>query len=80
MAWEQLSAKEICRELKDPARNGGRSLAQLVQHFAHEALVLWSWSPGVDRAGLTRSPPPLSHDEFMTVVNRWVSSGAACPR
>jgi len=79
MAWEPLSAKTICRDLTNPARNGGRSLAQLANHFAHERLVLWAWSPGVNHTGATRSPPPLSHDQFMTVVRRWISSGAVCP-
>src|SRR5579863_460897 len=79
MAWEELSAKEICRKLIDPRRNGGRSLAQLADHFARERLVLWSWSPGVNRAGVPRSTPPLSHDEFMRVVSRWIATGAACP-
>ncbi|HLX13910.1 MAG TPA: hypothetical protein VKS24_01720 [Bradyrhizobium sp.] len=79
MAWEQLSAKEICRKLIDPRRNGGRSLARLADHFARERLVLWSWSPGVNRAGVPRSTPPLSHDEFMRVVSRWIATGAACP-
>jgi hypothetical protein len=79
MAWEQLSAKEICRELTGPARDGGRSLAQLGNHFAHERLVLWAWSPGVNHTGATRPPPPLSHDQFMTVVRLWISSGAVCP-
>jgi hypothetical protein len=63
----------------ESARNGGRSVAQLADHFARERLVLWAWSPGVNQAGATRSPPPLSHDQFMTVVRRWISSGAVCP-
>jgi hypothetical protein len=80
MAWEGLSANEICQQLTDPARNGGRSAAQIADHFAHEPLVLWSWSPGADHAGVVRSVPPLSHPQFMTIVSRWATNGAVCPK
>jgi hypothetical protein len=80
MAWEGLSAGEICQELIDSARNGGRSPAQLADHFDHEPLVLWAWSPGVNHAGAARSLPPLSHQQFMMVVSRWVATGSACPQ
>jgi hypothetical protein len=79
MAWEGLSVKDICKELSDPKRNGGRNAAQLADHFAHEALVLWAWVPGTDHAGHPRSLPPMSHEQFMAIVNRWVEGGAACP-
>jgi hypothetical protein len=79
MAWEGLSARDVCRELLDPERNGHRNLVQLRDHFAHEALVLWAFSPGNDHAGIARKPPPLTHDEFTEAVRSWVATGAACP-
>jgi len=79
MAWEGLSAKEICHELLDLRRNGGRTPAQLMAHFAHEPLVLWSWSPGTDHAGRARSTPPLSHEQLMAAVKQWIDNGTACP-
>jgi hypothetical protein len=73
MAWQGLSFGDLCRTLKDPAKNGGRSLPQLLDHFESERLVLWAWNPG-----LGRIPPPLSHDEFVAKVKQWIETGAAC--
>jgi len=70
MAWEQLSAKEICRELTDRARNGGRNLAQLADHFAHERLVLWRGRP----ASITPASPDRSRRCRM--MSSWPWSGA----
>jgi hypothetical protein len=79
MAWEGLSAGEICRAVLDPARNGGRDHAALADHFAHESLVSWAWAPGSDHNGRARTLPPMAHDEFNRTVERWLATGAACP-
>ena len=73
MGWEGLSDGELCRALKDPKRNGGRSIPALVQHMTSDALVQWAWNPG------PRSLPPLSQHEFHEVVKGWAASGATCP-
>lgn len=73
MGWEGLGDGELCRSIKDPARNGGRSLAALVQHMTADALVQWAWNPG------TRSAPPVSQFDFHEAVKRWAATGAACP-
>ena len=39
MAWEGESMSEVCRQIKDPQRNGGRSLELLHEHLAHDDLV-----------------------------------------
>src|SRR5882672_1424334 len=77
MLWEGLTAGEICRSLFDPAR-GGMTLETLIPHL-NTSLVLWAWSPGVDLGGVPRRPPPLRHDEFMALVEKWVSMGVPCP-
>jgi hypothetical protein len=74
MGWDGLSKGDLCRTLLDPAKNGGRSVAALVQHMATDALVLWAWTPGRGR-----TPPAISHDDFTTVLNRWAQAGAPCP-
>jgi hypothetical protein len=74
MAWKGLSVSEQCRMLKDPARNGNKTLPQLVDHVRHDLLVLASWNPGPGRM-----PPPMSHDAFAQAVNTWVDGGAVCP-
>jgi len=38
---------EICRQLKDPQRNGGRNLEVLHEHLAKDHLVAWGWEPGL---------------------------------
>jgi hypothetical protein len=49
MAWEGKSIGEICRQIKDPNRNGGRDLSLLHEHLAHDDLVAWGWQPGAGR-------------------------------
>lgn len=74
MAWTGLTSQEQCRMLKDPSKNGKRTLAELLEHVSHDKLVLAGWSPGPGR-----TLPPLSHDEFVTHVRTWIDSGAVCP-
>ena len=38
--------------LKDPAKNGKRSLEEITTHMGTDKLVLWGWDPG---DGRTRS-------------------------
>jgi hypothetical protein len=49
MAWEGKTLAEICAQIKDPARNGGRSLEELVHHIGTDTLVGWAWAPGFGR-------------------------------
>ena len=53
MVFIGLPSPELCRVLKDPKRNGGKTPAQLVKHVAEDELVLWGWQPGgAARAGV----------------------------
>lgn len=74
MAWQGLSLGAICRQIKDPARNGGKSLAQIVQHMTADHLVGWAWRPGGNRL-----PAPGTQARFGQLIASWVASGAACP-
>ena len=38
MAWEGKTLGEICAQIKDPARNGGRSLDEIVHHIGDRSL------------------------------------------
>ena len=40
-----VSLADICRQLKDASRNGGRTLNQIIEHAAHDSLVGWA-GPG----------------------------------
>ena len=75
MAWEGKTIAEICEQIKDPARNGNRSLEDLIHHIADDTLVGWAWAPGVGR-----SPAPGSQKEAGALVTAWVKTGAVCPK
>jgi hypothetical protein len=74
MAWQRRSLAEICALVKDPARNGGHSLAEIVEHTAHDPLVGWAWSPGG-----YREPAPGTQADFGALIRAWADAGAACP-
>lgn len=74
MAWRGRTLGELCLQLKDRQRNGGRTLAQIVEHSAHDPLVGWGWSPGADR-----EPAPGTQRELGALLAAWVDAGAACP-
>lgn len=74
MVFQGRTPTRLCEQLKDPAQNGGRSLAQLLAHVTHDELVLWGWAPGKGR-----TLPPLPHDRFVAAFQAWIDGGAACP-
>ena len=74
MAWQGKTAGQICAQVKDPARNGNRTIAQVVEHMSHDALVGWAWAPGVGR-----TPAPGTQAELAALLNAWMATGAACP-
>jgi hypothetical protein len=74
MAWQGKSLREICVQLKDPARNGGRSLAAIHAHMAEDSLVGWAWHPGAGR-----TPAPGTQHELGELLQAWIETGATCP-
>jgi hypothetical protein len=74
MAWAGKSLGEICEQIKDPKRNGGKSMDDLVHHMAEDSLVGWGWHPGAGR-----TPAPGTQAEFGALIKAWVNIGAACP-
>jgi hypothetical protein len=75
MAWVGKTPRQICEQMKDPKRNGGRALAQIVDHNAHDELVGWGWAPGHGR-----EPAPGTQAELGALVAAWVEAGAECPQ
>jgi hypothetical protein len=75
MGWEGRSLAEICVQIKDPERNGGRSLEQLIDHIGGDALVGWAWAPGFGR-----EPAPGTQKQAGALVEAWVKTGAVCPK
>ena len=74
MAWEGKSVGEICAQLKDPGRNGGRNLTLLHEHLATDDLVAWGWNPG-----LGRDPAPGTQARLGELIKAWIDTGAHCP-
>ncbi|MEZ4364973.1 MAG: Isoquinoline 1-oxidoreductase subunit [Kofleriaceae bacterium] len=74
MAWQGRRLDEICAQLKDPAKNGGKDLAALQVHIASDPLVGWAWEPGADRV-----PAPGTQRELGALAQAWIDTGAACP-
>ena len=74
MAWEGKTLGQICAQIKDPARNGGRSLEALVEHIGTDHLVGWAWTPGFGRR-----PAPGTQGQAGALLEAWVKTGAACP-
>ena len=73
MLWEGRSKEQICEQIKDPARNGGRRTGeQVIEHMKTDPLVLWAWAPG------RRTTPPLSHEKFVEALEAWVQAGMPC--
>jgi hypothetical protein len=74
MAWQGKSISDICRQLKDPSRNGGRDLALLHEHAANDDLIAWGWQPGEGR-----DPAPGTQKIFGALIEAWIETGAECP-
>jgi hypothetical protein len=74
MVWLGRTPAQICEQIKDPARNGGKTLAQIQDHLAHDPLVGWGWAPGHGR-----EPAPGTQAALGALAQRWIDSGAACP-
>jgi cytochrome c553 len=74
MAWQGRTIGEICQQLKDPARNGNRTLAHIEKHMAEDHLVGWAWHPGDGR-----TPAPGTQVIFGELIAAWVETGAHCP-
>jgi len=73
MAWHGKSSAEICEQIKDPARNGNRSLEAIHEHMTNDTLVGWAWHPGQGR-----KPAPGTQAGFCQLIAAWIETGATC--
>ncbi|MEM9797819.1 MAG: Isoquinoline 1-oxidoreductase subunit [Pseudomonadota bacterium] len=74
MGWTGMTNAEICAQMKDPERNGNRTLAEVHEHNAEDGLVGWAWDPGEGR-----TPAPGSQELFGQLTQAWIDAGAGCP-
>jgi hypothetical protein len=74
MGWESKTVGQICAQIKDPERNGNRSLEEIVHHVGTDHLVGWAWAPGAGR-----QPAPGTQAQVGALLDEWVKNGAVCP-
>ena len=72
--WFGRSSAFICAQLRDPERNGGRSVADLAAHLEHDVILHWAWAPGGDR-----EPAPYSLEAHIADLQAWGAAGQPCP-
>ena len=77
--WVGRTSAEICQQMRDPDRNGGRDAAGLVEHILHDAeligFITWSFDPGAGRA-----PAPGSLQSHLEDMAIWTAAGMPCPQ
>lgn len=72
-AWFGKTSDEICQQLRDPERNGGRDMLDLAAHLDHDLILHWAWTPGGGRA-----PAPYSLQEHVDDILIWGVAGMPC--
>ena len=71
--WFGKTSEEVCNQLRDPDRNGGRTLEELIVHLGHDLILHWAWRPGGGR-----EPAPYSLEEHMNDLSIWGTAGFPC--
>ena len=74
-AWFGRTSEEICAQLRDPERNGGRDFIELADHLGHDVILHWAWTPGGGR-----EPAPYSLQEHVNDIIDWGVAGFPCPQ
>lgn len=77
--WVDKTSAEICAQMRDPARNGERDAAGLIEHITHDAEVIgfitWGFNPGAGRA-----PAPGGLQAHLLDMATWAAAGMPCPQ
>lgn len=71
--WFGKSSDEICNQLRDPDRNGGRDFQDIANHLDHDLILHWAWNPGGGR-----EPAPYNLQEHVNDVLAWGVAGYPC--
>ena len=73
--WFGKTSSYICNQLRDPDRNGGRTIREVAVHLGHDKVLRWAWNPGGNR-----EPAPHSLDAVTDALMKWAASGTPCPQ
>jgi alcohol dehydrogenase (cytochrome c) len=84
VAWESspgvpFTGPQLCAQLKDPRRNGNRTVLDLLSHIENDNFVNWAFAPGIRPNGELRTSPPISHPGLVEAFKIWIAEGAPCP-
>ncbi|WP_342077908.1 hypothetical protein [Yoonia sp. SS1-5] len=71
--WFGRTSDEICTQLRDPQRNGGRTMVELAEHLNHDLILHWAWNPGGGR-----EPAPYSLQQHVDDLLIWGVAGFPC--
>ncbi len=74
LVFEGRTRAQLARQRADRRHNGGKSIEQVFDHVAHDALVLWGWNPGEGRR-----PVDVPHAEFVAAMRTWIDAGCPVP-
>lgn len=72
--WFGKSSSYVCNQLRDPERNGDRSIREVAEHLDHDVILHWAWNPGGGR-----EPAPHSLQMAMDALMKWAAAGTPCP-
>ena len=72
--WFGKSSEQVCNQLRDPTRNGGRTFLEIANHLDHDVILQWAWNPGGGR-----EPAPYSLQDHVNDVLAWGVAGMPCP-
>ena len=73
MVFAGASSHDLCEQLKDTNRNGGKDGPALLHHMSEDAITLWGWNPGYGR-----KPVQVPHEEFVRAFKTWQDAGSPC--
>lgn len=71
--WFGKSSIDVCNQLRDLDRNGGRTFLDIASHLDHDVILHWAWNPGGGR-----EPAPYSLQEHVDDVLAWGVAGMPC--
>jgi hypothetical protein len=70
MVFAGVSSHDLCEQIKDPKRNGGKDSAALFPHRKTRSHL--GWAPGYGEASA------VPHDAFVRAFKTWQDAGAPC--
>ena len=72
--WFGKGTQEVCNQMRDPDRNGGRDFSDLAEHLDHDAFVAWGFAPGG-----SREAAPGTLEDHVNDMLIWGAAGQPCP-